>query len=299
MRTILKKINLIELNQINSLIFVPAIKKSFYDKILTFKKADKPDGIIFDLEDSINIKYKAKAREVLLNSLSTTNYRNILFDNYLIVIRVNPINSEWFNDDIKLINKIKPDILMTSKVETGNEVREYKKIAKHLIIVVETLNGINNLEKIIKEMGSGDLFVIGYEDLSSELMIERPKNLNSFNPLFHILMRSLIIARQNNIQMIDAPARFFKTKQDIAKFKNECRYTAGLGMIGKMAIHPNQICVINSIFKNKKNEMLKKAQKILNKFARLKDGSSAIVNEHNEMMDTPSYKMANKIIKYK
>jgi citrate lyase subunit beta / citryl-CoA lyase len=299
MRPVLKNDDLIELNQINSFIFVPAIKKNFYDKILTLEGVNKPDGIIFDLEDSVDVKYKEKARDVLLDSLSAPDYRNDLSGNYLISVRINPISSKWFKDDLRLIDKIKPDILMTSKVKTANEVKKYKKIAKRLLIVVETLNGIANLQEIIKEMRGGDLFTVGYEDLSAELMIERPKKLNSFNPLSHILIESLIIARQNNIQIIDAPSRFFKTKQDLVQLKNECGYAAELGMIGKMAIHPNQICIINSVFKDKKNEMFKKANKILNKFSKLSDGSSVIVSGHNEMMDTPSYKMARKIVKHK
>ncbi len=197
-----------------------------------------------------------------------------------------------------MIAKIKPDVLMTAKVETAREVKQYKKIScKQLFVVVETLNGVENIQEIAREMRKTDLFAVGYEDISAELMIDRPEKLDSLNPVSHIMLQSLIVARQHNIQMIDAVSGFFKTKQDLGKLKNECIYTAGLGMVGKVAIHPNQIRIINTIFKKKKKDMRERAFKIIEKLEKTTDGIHVGLDENNKMIDTPSYKMAHKIIK--
>jgi len=284
---------MINLFKINSLLFIPAIKERFYRKILTLKGNKKPDGIIFDLEDSVHPKFKHKARKVLLKFFEARQNKKI-FEEYIILVRINPITSPFFKEDLKLIMKIKPHILMTSKVETASELKIYKKIYKQLFVVVETLKGIFNLKSILRETRKTDLFAIGYEDLSSELLIERPENLKDTNPLNFVLMYSIILSRYFGIPMIDAVSRYFK-KTDLMKLKKECEYTAKLGLIGKVAIHPNQIPIINSIFKRRKDEIKKIASKIIKKFANITDGSFVIVDKG--MMDTPSYKLYINLLK--
>ncbi len=57
--------------------FVPAIKEKFYEKISTLEGNNKPDGIIFDLEDSIDTKHKERARDVLLDFFSKPGIKKI------------------------------------------------------------------------------------------------------------------------------------------------------------------------------------------------------------------------------
>jgi len=279
--------------KINSLLFIPATKERFYKKIFTLKGDKKPDGIIFDLEDSVHPKFKRKAREVLLKFFELPQNKKI-FEEYIILVRINPVTSTFFKEDLRLIRKIRPHILMTSKAETANELKIYKKIYKQLFVVVETLKGIFNLRSILRETRKTDLFAIGYEDLSSELLIERPENLKDANPLTFILMYSIILSRYFSVPMIDAVSRYFK-KTDLMKLKKECEYTARLGLIGKVAIHPNQIPIINRFFKRRKAEIKKNASKIIKKFTNLSDGSFVVVDKG--MMDTPSYKLYSKLIK--
>lgn len=286
----------VNLNNINSLLFVPAIKEKFYNKIFTLKGSNKPNGIIFDLEDSVDIKSKKSARDILLKFINNSNNRNKLFGQYTTLIRINPFSSKFFKDDINLVKKIQPNILMLAKIETVDEIKIYKKIYRQIFVVVETLKGISNLEKILQEMRNTDLFAIGYEDLSSELLMERPKNLNSLNPLSHLLLDSVITARRFNVPMIDAVSRLFKTQTDLQELKKECLYTTELGLIGKVAIHPNQVTTINKIFQQKKKKEKQRAHKIITNFDNLTDGSFVFVDENNEMIDTPSYKMAKKLL---
>lgn len=287
------KNNFVHPLEINSLLFVPAIKDKFYDQLLKLRE-NRPDCVIFDLEDSIETERKDAARDVLLTRLSNLEYKKELFKKYKILIRINPCSSKWFKDDIIAVKKIKPDILMTSKTETTNEIKKYKNLHPQLLVLVETLTGISNLDDILKEMRKTDLFVLGYEDLSADLFIERP-GIDLPNPLTHILFNSIITARRYNINMLDSVSRVFKTKKDLAKFKTECMYTANLNLTGKLAIHPNQISIINTVFKTQKKKIKEEANKIITIFNELTDGSFVTIDENSEMIDTPSYKMARKI----
>ena len=66
--------------------------------------------------------------------------------------------------------------------------------------------------------------------------------------------------------------------------------------MGKAAVHPNQVPVINKVFEKRRMSMLRRAREVLSKFEKLNDGSSVIVNKKGEMMDTPSYVMYKRIL---
>ena len=136
--------------------------------------------------------------------------------------------------------------------------------------------------------------MLGYEDLSSELMIERP-DLDSMNPLTKIILRSVVSAREKDVVMIDAVSRKYGTPENIRELEKECLHTCyNLGMSSKVGIHPSQISVINRVFD--KRAILRRGEEVLGKFRELKDGSFVITNGGKEMMDTPSYKLYSKIL---
>ncbi len=143
-------------------------------------------------------------------------------------------------------------------------------------------------------MNPDDLFAIGYEDLSAELLIERPADLSIENPLSKILTDCIISAREKDIIMIDAVSRKFGTPENLEQLEKECQFALSLGLTGKVAVHPSQVPIINKVFN--KEVLIKKAKNILSQFKELKDGSSVIVREGKEMNDLPSYKMYKKII---
>lgn len=283
--------------RIKSLLFIPAIKEKYFDKILDLKNNNKPDGIIFDLEDSVNEEYKDNAREILFNRLiKNTGYKTNISNLYKIFIRINSFKTKWFAGDLDLVKKIAPDFVMLSKVEKEKELLLTRKKCKNpqLFVVIESIKGVKNREKILESMKPEDLFAIGYEDLSSELLIERPNDLSIENPISKILIDCIISARDKDIIMIDAVSRKFETPKNLKYLEKECKFTLSLGLTAKVAVHPSQVSIINRVF-NKKI-LFKKARNVLGKFEKLEDGSFVIVSKNKEMIDTPSYKMYKKLL---
>jgi len=283
--------------RIASFLFVPAIRKEFIDKIISLDGLNKPDGIIFDLEDAVHSDYKEEARENLKKLLSNKRLPQ-LRKKYIICVRINDSRTKWFKDDLKFVNIMKPDFLMLAKVESGQEIKiiRNKSKVKQLIVTVETLKGIKNISSIAAEMNFYDLLMPGYEDLSSELLIERPPNLNSENPVTYSLFKCLVEARNKGLLMSDAPSRKFFGQKALKEFKKECVFNRENGLSCKMAIHPNQVAVINKIFDKK--IILDKAKKVLERFKNIKNGTFVVVDDHKEMIDTPSYKMYTRILEY-
>jgi citrate lyase subunit beta/citryl-CoA lyase len=194
------------------------------------------------------------------------------------------------------MKEIAPDFVMLSKVEEEKELLLTRKKCKNLqlFVVIESIKGFKNREKILSLMKPEDLFAIGYEDLSAELLIERPEDLSVENPITKILIDCIISAREKDIVIADAVSRKFGTSENLEQLEKECQFTLSLGLTGKVAVHPSQVPIINSVFD--KEILLKRAEEVLAQFKELKDGSSVIVREGKEMNDTPSYKMYKKIL---
>lgn len=284
--------------RIRSLLFLPAIKKEFINKVINLENKNKPDGIILDLEDSIKPEYKDKARQNLEQLFANPVLIDTLRYKYIICIRVNEYNSSWFKKDLDFINKVKPHFLMLPKIRSANELKNIRSqcLMRQFIVTIETLLGLKNLSKISTAMNFYDLLAIGYEDISSELLIERPNNLKEINPLTFVIMQILIEAREKNLIVLDAPSRKFIDQRTLKNLEEECVFNNNNGFNCKMAIHPNQIPIINHIFE--KNPLINRTQNVCNILKHLSHGAAVTIDEKNEMIDTPSYKMYKRLLRY-
>src|SRR4030042_1803832 len=167
---------------IRSVLIIPSIKKKFFAKIFTLEGDSKPDAVIFDLEDSVHADFKKEARENLREFFGNEENRKVVFSKYVVFIRTNSFRTEYFKEDMKLTNYIKPHFLVLPKVESPEELEVVRKSGMNqLFVAIESLKGIDNINSILSSMDKYDLFAIAYEDLSAEIGIERPENLNSFN----------------------------------------------------------------------------------------------------------------------
>lgn len=283
-------------HMIQSFLMLPAIKEQFLLKLLTLKGKNKPDAVIFDLEDSISPNHKGEARETLKKYLiDDKSFRDTIFSNYVVWIRVNRFDTPYYKEDLKLVSKIKPHFILLAKVETTKEIDMIRAAIKgvQLCTPIETIKGYENREQILKHLNWFDCFCIGYEDLSSELLIERPDRLDQINPLSLIINNSLISARKYNRVIVDAVCRKFGTKKNLKNLEDECQLASNIGFSSKIAIHPSQIAIINKHF-DKKN-LLEKADKILKSFNKLNDGTSVVTTEDKQMLDTPSVRMYKRV----
>jgi citrate lyase beta subunit len=274
-----------KISSLKSLHFIPANKSAFLDHII--KSVDgKPDALVFDLEDSIKPEAKDWARDNLLKLFSDNKQ---IFDEYFIIVRINSISSSYCTDDIEALKNINIHAILLPKVENKSEIEHVRNIFNNIpvIVALETIKGIENRNEIISSLKNCDAVVVGYEDLSAELMIERPQDLSSVNPLTSIIFEVFNTARKYRISILDAVCRYYN-EDDLSILKKECSFTSTLRFSGKFSIHPNQISIINNYFDKKKINDL--AEIVINKFDSIVDASSVIVND-GQMMDTPSFKL--------
>ena len=280
---------MINLNNVKSLHFIPAVRLDFFDHFKINQL--QADVIVFDLEDSVDENSKILAQENLAKIfLDNKDY----LEKYKTCIRPNSKYTKYFKDDSKIINKINPDIVLLPKVDNVEDLKFYKKTfkAKNIICAIETLAGVSNVNEICQKLDpKTDAIVVGYEDLSSELKIERPPHLESQNPLTQIIFSVFVVARRFNIPIFDAVCRFFKS-EDISILEKECEFTSSLRFSAKFSIHPNQISIINDYFS--KEKINNYAETIIDEFSNKSAGTGVrVVN--NQMIDLPSLRLYKNI----
>jgi citrate lyase subunit beta/citryl-CoA lyase len=276
-----------------SLLFCPAINEKFCKKAINCNA----DSIIFDLEDSVDNSAKTKAREILLKYFPRNNRSKEL------IIRINNINTPFYKEDLKLIKELKPDTICYPKTEFPGEIeflesfiKSYEEKITEIIPLIETITGFFNAEKILKSSNRITATALGIEDLISELGIERGKLWE--NPIINqVLINLIMLSNLRKIQHIGPISRGYKTKKQLKELYEECKYLKKMNVKGKLAIHPNQLPIINKEFNITLKEIKKTKDKI-KLFEKVKKSGSTVISTCYEMEDTPSLLKSNRFLEY-
>lgn len=68
------------------------------------------DSIILDLEDAVSLTEKDSARILVREAIKTIDYSQVE-----VVVRVNPLDTEFGARDVEVIARVKPDTLLIPK----------------------------------------------------------------------------------------------------------------------------------------------------------------------------------------
>jgi citrate lyase subunit beta/citryl-CoA lyase len=237
-----------------SLLFVPADSTKKLDKAMT----SGADALIVDLEDSIALDGKARARDsaaAFLREAMASAARPYL------MVRVNGLQTGLTDTDLDAIAAAKPDAIMLPKAEGGASVIH----ADAKLAVREAQSGLPDghikILPIATETAAA-LFVAGTfagasarllgltwgaEDLSAELGAQTNRNAQGLWLDPYRLARSLCLAgaAAASVPAIDTVYVDFRNSEG---FRRECEDACRDGFLGKMAIHPAQVPIINEVF---------------------------------------------------
>src|SRR5207342_3425122 len=76
------------------------------------------DGIILDLEDSVAPEAKATARDQIAQAVAAGG-----FGRREVLIRVNPLDSPWWIDDVTMAGKARPDGILVPKISSVEDLK--------------------------------------------------------------------------------------------------------------------------------------------------------------------------------
>ena len=254
------------------------------------------DSIILDLEDAVSLTEKDSARILVREAIKTIDYSQVE-----VVVRVNPLDTEFGPHDVDVIARVKPDTLLIPKADE-EEIRlvdkMLDKIEKEegyiagsikLIALIETAIGLETVYNVIKASQRIVGVLLGGEDLTSDLGIKRTKEGDE---IFYARNKVAIACRALKVDCIDTP---FTDTNDYEGLAKDTAKAKNLGLTGKSAINPRQIEVIHSVFAPTAAE-LKHALRVLDAMKEAEKEGKGVCSLDGKMIDAPVINRATSIV---
>ncbi len=250
------------------------------------------DGVIYDLEDSVAPEKKAEARDNLANAFS----REFPSQQERIV-RINPLESGFEEDDLKLVARIMPDAVALPKVEHAGEIAIVADMLARfaptrpiaLWAMIETPKGVLNAASIAANGKDLKCLVVGLNDLRKATSV-LPQPGRAY--LVPWLMQVVLAGRAYGVDVIDSVFNDFK---DDAGFSAECVQGRAMGFSGKMLIHPAQIEIANRHF-GPDPHSIKEAEAIVSAFERPEMRDLNVINLDGKMIERLHFEEAKTLL---
>ena len=249
-----------DLNKIKvlrSFIFTPGLNPEMFPKAL----ASGADMICIELEDGIAIKDKDEARKNTINALKNLKINN----DVELVVRVNCQRTKPGLLDLEafISSKLNVKALMLPKVKTPDEITFIDDLLTDcnldtdLHVIMETNEALENIYDIAHASKRIVALYFGGVDMAAELRVP-----NSYENLIYARSKLVHAGASVGIDVIDVP---YLDLEDMDGMKKEAELVRNLGFTGKGSIHPKQINILNEVF-TQSNEEIIKAKRIIDQF---------------------------------
>jgi citrate lyase subunit beta/citryl-CoA lyase len=277
-----------------SYLFVPANSERKMEKALQVGA----DAVILDLEDSVAVAARPDARELAREYLK--NKDNIW-------VRINPIDTDDAKADLGAVMPSAPAGIMLPKPRSAADVERLATLLDEferqngiqagrtgiLPICTERPEAIFTLGTYIGTTSRLSGLSWGAEDLSAAVgaSASRDDDGNWLPP--YQLARSLCLfaATASEVPAIDTVYTDFRDTDGLARYAASARRD---GFSGMLAIHPEQVDVINRAFIPASAE-LERAERIVALFAENPDAGA--LGMDGEMIDRPHLLQAQRVLR--
>ncbi|MEQ8481561.1 MAG: CoA ester lyase [Hoeflea sp.] len=282
-----------------SLLFVPGDSSRKMEKAA----GSGADALILDLEDSVSLSRKAEARELVADFVANAGRA---FPAPRLIVRVNALDTGLTDDDLAAVIRARPDAILLPKAGSGADIQDLGA----RIAVEEAEAGLDEgavlIHALMTESAGGLLqagsfagkskrltaLAWGAEDLAADIGATSNKDEAGLYTDVFTMARSLTLlaAAQSGVEAVDT---VFTDFRDMVSLKKECLAAVRDGFSGKMAIHPDQVPVINAAF-TPAQEDVERAIKILALFAAA-GPEAGVLSLDGRMLDRPHLRQAERI----
>lgn len=255
------------------------------------------DSIMIDLEDSIVVSEKDSARNLTYNGIKSLDFSDIE-----LVVRINGLDTEFGEKDIKAMVKAGVDVIRLPKTETKEDVLEVEKIIEEtekeigrkvgstkMMAAIESPLGIINAYEIAVSSKRLIGIALGAEDFVTNLKTSRTLEGKE---LLSARSQLLIAARAAGIYALDT---VFSDLNNEEGFKNEVRHIKELGFDGKSVIHPSQIDLVHEIFTPSEKE-ISHAKRTLIAVEEAERNGLGVITVNGKMVDKPMIERAQRVM---
>ena len=255
------------------------------------------DAVIFDLEDAVAPDQKDAARLLVRNVLGSLE-----FDRVETIVRINSIDTPYWQKDLEAIVPQKPDIIMLPKTGLARDVEvvdDYltaleEKLGMEagtvrLMPLIETALGIENAYFIASARKRVVALFLGAEDLTADLRCKRTKEGREID---YARSRMVNAARAAGVDVYDTP---FTDVNDDEGIVADATYAKSLGFTGKASISPRHITAINTVFSPTKADIAY-AYEVMDAIAEAKAQGKGAIALRGKMIDAPIVARAQQTI---
>lgn len=281
---------------IRSTLFVPADS----ERKLAKASGAGADALVLDLEDAVLPERKPAARAQMRDYLAAhAAARDAIW------VRVNDLQSGELLKDLAMVVPARPAGILLPKIRGPEDVAivghyldalesEHGLIQGQIritAIVTETPAAVLRLGELVEQAHPRiQAITWGAEDLSAALGAGEPRLSGGAWRSMYDYARSqcLLAAHALGVEALDTVYVDFKNLDGLRRSCLESRYD---GFTGRMAIHPDQVAIINEAFTPTVAER-ELAQRIVDAFA---SGAGAVAID-GKMYDVPHLKSARRIL---
>ena len=281
-----------------SLLFVPADS----EKKLAKSTSVRADVLILDIEDSVMPAQKPQARARVTEYLASRANRQ----KTELWVRINPLGTAEATADLKAVIAGRPDGIVQPKTRSPDDVirlsRELDALeTQHglepgrigiLPIATETADAIFSMGGYARCGARLSALTWGAEDLSALVGAISNKDAQGCWTEPYQLARALCLfaATAAGVPAIDT---LHADVRDTAGLRAACATARRDGFRGKLAIHPDQVDVINECFTPTREEV-ERARRIVELF-KASPGVGTLAMD-GQMLDIPHLKQAEKLL---
>lgn len=258
----------------SSYLFIPGNNPGMIQSAHVFEAK----GILFDLEDAVSKNDKDSARDLLFEFLKDSELDNVY-------IRINDI-FEAGSMEIKRFDStnIKGYMIPKASIKVMEEVKKYT--TKELLPIIETPEAVLDMKEI-GEFDNVTGMLLGGEDLTANMDIIRTESDVELKYARHKLV---MVCAYLNIDSIDTPYTDTSNEEGLKEAAFESKQ---IGMRSRSSIHPNQVPIINDVFRPTEEEI-----EFANKVIRASElNASGVFSVDGKMVDLPIIIRAKNILK--
>ncbi len=255
------------------------------------------DALIIDLEDSVVSGRRDQARGLSAEFLRAGATASDLW------VRVNPLGSPELDADLRMLGDLPPCGVMLPKAAGPSEVGKLREALlsvwgpdsepRIVPIGTETPAGVFAMGEYGRQRPAGlAALTWGAEDLASELgaMANRDADDDWTAPFQLARSLCLMAARYAGVEPIDTLYADFKNSAGLI---NSCRLARRDGFTGKLAIHPDQVAIINEQFTPGADE-IEHAQRVVQLFE--DNPTAGALSLNGKMVDRPHLLQAQRVL---
>jgi citrate lyase subunit beta/citryl-CoA lyase len=272
--------------QIRSYLYVPGDDPRRIEKAL----ATDADAVVIDLEDAVAPSRKEAARRNAAEVLGSEPARPV-------IVRMNAPGSELAARDIAAVVGIHLSGLRLPKVESLETVRLVAETLEELRseagiqCLIESALGLELAFEIARSHERVSSISLGEADLAADLGVRDEAGL--------LYARSRIVSAARAAGLPGPIQSVYTRVNDLDGLRRSTEEGKNMGFVGRSAIHPSQVPIINEVFTPTEEEIAE-AQELLDRLeGEARSGTGAFVLEDGRFVDRAVVESARRTLAWR